>query len=70
MINGYTLLRADHPSNSKRGGECLYFKEHLQLIRRNQLRILQECLVTEIIADKKNVFSHASIDPQTKIWRN
>ena len=22
MINGYSLLRADHPSNSKRGGVC------------------------------------------------
>ena len=35
MINGYSLSRADHPSNSKRGGVCLYFKERLPLIRRN-----------------------------------
>ena len=53
MINGYSLLRADHPSNSKRGGACLYFKEHLSLILRNDLSILQKCLVTEIIVDNE-----------------
>ena len=54
MINGYSLLTADDPSNSKRGGGvCLYFKEHLPLIRINDLSILQECLVTEIIADNE-----------------
>ena len=36
-INGYSLLRADHPRNSKRGGVCLYFKEHLPFIRRNDI---------------------------------
>ena len=56
MINGYSLLRADYPSNSKRGGICLYFKEHLQLVRRNDLSILQECLVTEIIVDNEKYF--------------
>ena len=56
MINGYSLLRADHPSNSKHGGVCLYFKEHLPFIRRNNLSILQECLVTEIIVDNEKCF--------------
>ena len=56
MINGYSLLRVDHPSNSKRGGVCLYFKEHLPLIRRNDLSILQECLVTEIIVGNEKCF--------------
>ena len=56
MINRYSLLRADHPSNSKRGGVCLYFKEHLPLIRRNDLSILQECLVTEIIVGNEKCF--------------
>ena len=40
MINGYSLSRVDYPSNSKRGGICLYFIEHHPLIRRNDLRIL------------------------------
>ena len=56
MINSYSLLRADHPSNSKRGRVCLYFKEHLLLIRRNDVSILQECLVTEFIVDNENYF--------------
>ena len=43
MINGYSLLRADRTSSSKRGGVCLYIKEHLPLIRRNDLWILLEC---------------------------
>ena len=46
----------DHPSNSKRGGVYLHFKEHLPLIRRNDLSILQECLVTGIIADNEKYF--------------
>ena len=25
-IVGYTLIRADHPSNTKRGGACIYYK--------------------------------------------
>ena len=56
MINGYSLLRADHPSNNNRGGVCLYFKEHLLLIRRNDLSILQGCLMTETIVDNEKRF--------------
>ena len=28
-INGYSLFRADHPSNTKRGGVCMYYKNYL-----------------------------------------
>ena len=56
MINGYWLLREDYPSNSKHGGVCLYFKEHLLLIRGNDLSVLQERLVTKIIVDKEKCF--------------
>ena len=31
LINGYSLLRADHPDNVKRGGVCLYYRENLTL---------------------------------------
>ena len=34
----------------------MYFKEHLPLIRGNDLSILQECLVTEVIVDKEKCF--------------
>ena len=26
---GYDIARADHPSNTKRGGVCIYYKECL-----------------------------------------
>ena len=28
-MEGYNLIRTDHPDNIKRGGVCLYFKESL-----------------------------------------
>ena len=28
-IEGSNLIRSDHPSNSKRGGVCIYYKESL-----------------------------------------
>ena len=31
-IVGYTLIRADHPSNTKRGGTCLYYRNSLALL--------------------------------------
>ena len=58
MLNGHSLLRADHPRNSKRERVCLYSNEHLPLIRRNDLNILQECLVTEINVDNEKCFFH------------
>ena len=30
-ISGYMLVRSDHPSNTKRGGTCLYYKNNLPL---------------------------------------
>ena len=30
-LNGYSLLRADHPDNVKRGEVCIYYKETLAL---------------------------------------
>ena len=48
QINGYSLLRADHPNNFKRGGVYIYFKESLPLIRRNFLTTSKDCLVIKI----------------------
>ena len=55
-IKGYNLLRADHPSIKKRGGVCMYYKEHLPIIKRDDFCTLKECLVTDIIVDKKSSF--------------
>ena len=56
QINRYSLLRADHPNNIKRAGVCIYFKESLPLIRRNDLTNLKDCLVTEINVNNEKCF--------------
>ena len=47
-INGYTLVRSDHPSNTKRGAVAIYYKDHLPVIRRNDIFPLHESIVLEI----------------------
>ena len=53
-IKGYNLLRADHPSNKKGEGVSMYYKEHLPIIKRDDLCTLKECFVTEIRVGKKS----------------
>ena len=48
----YKLVRADHPSNTKRGGVCAYFKESLSVKTINTI-YLNECLVFEITLQNK-----------------
>ena len=55
-IPGYLMMRADHPSNTKRGGVCLYYKEHLPVIRRDDISNLKECLVAEINIKNERCF--------------
>ena len=59
-IEGFSkeIYRNDHPSDTKTGGVCLYFREGLAIKRRKDLESLQEMIVTEItIARKKILFS-------------
>ena len=51
-----TLLIVDHPTSSKRGGVCLYYKDYLPLIARNDLSIMQESFVTKISVNNENGF--------------
>ena len=46
-IERHNLLRADHPSNRERGGVCIYYKEHLPVIKRDDLCNLNDCLILE-----------------------
>ena len=51
-ISGYTLVRSDRPSNTKRGGVCLYHKNNLPL-RVVNIGYLNECLALELrVGDK------------------
>ena len=46
-IPGYHLLRADHPSNTKQGGVCIYYRNSLPLKILN-IQYLHECINFEI----------------------
>ena len=51
-LNGYSLLRADHPSNAKRGGVCIYYKENLPL-KLISTPYLNESLLCEVTIGSK-----------------
>ena len=46
-LPGYNLARSDHPSNIKRGGVCLYYKENLSL-RSINVPFLSQCVLCEV----------------------
>ena len=46
-ISGYNLIRSDHPSNSKRGGVCIYYKNVLPL-RVLSIQYRKECINLEL----------------------
>ena len=46
-MEGYNLIRADHPNNTKGGGVSLYFKKGLAL-RKIELSHVTECLLSEV----------------------
>ena len=58
FIEGFSrdIFRSDHPSNSKIGGVCIYFREGLPIKHRNDLEELQDLIVTEIVISRKKVF--------------
>ena len=47
-IDGYNLIRPDHPSDLKKVGVCIYYKEHIPLSLRDDINTLNNCLVKEI----------------------
>ena len=51
-IKGYSLVRADHPSNAKRGGVCIYYKESLG-VRIIDIPNLTESILCQITINNK-----------------
>ena len=47
QLNGYHLIRPDHPSHTKRGGVSIYYKEYLD-VRLVKLSNLSQCIVCEV----------------------
>ena len=58
FIEGFSreIYHSDHPSNSKTGGVCMFFKEGLPIKRRPDLELLQELIVTELTISSKKIF--------------
>ena len=46
-LDGYNLVRADHPNNVKRGGVCVYIKNSLAT-RICNISTLNECIIIEL----------------------
>ena len=51
-ISGYNLIRSDHPSNNKRGGVCIYYKNFLPFCVPSISKNLQECINFELNISK------------------
>ena len=51
-IEGYKLVRSDHPDNIKRGRVCIYYKESLP-VRVINLPFFKEALLLEMCYNKK-----------------
>ena len=58
FIHGFSrnIFRSNHPSESKIGGVCLYYKETLPITQRLDLQVLDEMIVLEIKTGRKIVF--------------
>ena len=52
QILGNTLIRSDHPSNAKRGGVCIYYRNSLPL-RVINIGYLHECRSFELQINDK-----------------
>ena len=56
LIDRYNFIRLDHPSDSRRGGVCIYYIEHIPLIKQHYICTLDNCLVTEIRLQSEKCF--------------
>ena len=65
-FNGYNLVRSDHPSDVKRGGICIFYKETLPITFLN-ITNLTECLICEILFNQKNASLYLYIDLPVKL---
>ena len=55
QIEGYNLVRADHPNDVKRGGVCIYYRESLP-VRVISIPYLKEAALLELVQNKKKLY--------------
>ena len=51
----YNLITADHPNDSKSGGICIYYKQSIPLIKRDDICTLDNYLVTKIYSQGETI---------------
>ena len=69
-IDGYNLIRSDHPSDLRKGGVCIYYKEHILLILWDDINTLDNCLVTEFRSQNEKCFLTCIYCSRVKIRKN
>ena len=62
QIEGYNLVRADHPNDVKRGGVCIYYRESLP-IRVISIPYLKEAALLELVQNKKKLYQQFIVHP-------
>ena len=50
------MIRSGHLSDSKKGGACIYYEEHVSLIKWDDICTVDKCLVTEIRSQNEKRF--------------
>ena len=55
-IDRYNLIRSDHPSDSNKGGVCIYHEEYIHSVKRDDICTLGNCLVSEICSQNEKCF--------------
>ena len=63
-IDGYNLVRADHPNNIKRGGVCIHYKESLP-VGVISLPYFKEALLLEITDNNTKIAMHGMHPPSS-----
>ena len=68
-IEGYSIIRTDHLSNTNRGGVCIYYNDKISVRQMSNIN-LPECLACEIVIGKKKEYVITFIALQVKIKVN
>ena len=55
IIPEYNSMRSDHPSDTKRGGKCMFYKDYPPVIRHDNL-CTETVLVLRLYWRKINIF--------------
>ena len=62
QIEGYNLVRADHPNDVKTGGVCIYYRESLP-VRVISIPYLKEAALLELVQNKKKLYQQFIVHP-------